>query len=648
MKQIFSLFIFQFLFTGAFAQTVKVQSPDGKTNFLLTVKEKVSFTVTHNEQTVIGNSVINLITDVPALNIPFKIKKSQSRSVNTVLYPVVRRKFKTVNDNYNELSVSFTNQFTLHIRAYNNGVAYRWGIQYNKPFKVINEQAGFAFASTDTAWYPLEKSFYSHNERQYKRYAISQISKDSLASLPLLVQSNKTKVLITEADLYDYPGMWMNGNNSNELQATFPAYPKEERDSGILDRLIISREDFIASVNGPRTFPWRIMMLAETDSELLTNLLPYQLNRAATEDFSWVKAGKAQWDWWNNNTLRNVNFKAGVNTETYKYYIDFAASQKLEYVILDEGWSVKSNLLATVPEIDMEAIMQEANSKGVGIVLWASWLLCEKQMIPFLDQCAKWGVKGIKVDFMQRDDQKMMNFYERTAKECAKRKLLVSFHGACKPTGMEHQYPNVITYEGVFGLENSKWDKEKNIGPEHNVTIPFIRMAAGPMDYTPGAMMNAQLDSWEPVYENPWSQGTRCHQLAMYVVYESPLQMLADNPSNYMNEKECLEFLSPVPSEWEETKIIAAKVGDYIITAKKALNGDWYIGGMTDWTERDFVVPLTFIDKGIYIMLSWQDGMNADKDARDYKKTTATVSEKDSINIKMAKGGGFAIRLVKQ
>jgi len=354
-----------------------------------------------------------------------------------------------------------------------------------------------------------------------------------------------------------------------------------------------------------------------------------------------------QWDWWNANNIYNVDFRAGINTETYKYYIDFAAKYGLEYVLLDEGWSDTRDLLKVNPDINMEELSAYARQKDVKLLLWANWLALDMNLEQVLDQFAKWNIKGIKVDFMQRDDQEMVNYYVRVAEAAAKRKMLVDFHGAYKPTGLYRTYPNVITSEGVYGLEQSKGDNNKRIDPEHNVTIPFIRMAAGPMDYTPGAMLNAQKDNWKPVGNKPMSLGTRCHQLAMYVVYESPLQMLADNPTHYYKEPESMEFLEQVPAEWAQTVPLQAQVGDYVLMARQARNGDWYVGGMTDWSARELKLNLSFLGAGDYSMQVWKDGINADRNAQDLKTETVPVNKDAAVTVNMAKGGGWVARIVK-
>ena len=375
----------------------------------------------------------------------------------------------------------------------------------------------------------------------------------------------------------------------------------------------------------------------------MTNQLVYLLAKPSqVEDTSWIKPGKVAWDWWNANNVYNVPFKSGVNTQTYKYYIDFASKYGIEYIILDEGWYKLGNLLDVVPEMDIAELTEYGRQKKVGIILWVVWKTLDDQLEPALNQFQKWGVKGIKVDFMQRDDQPVMNFYHKISREAAKRKMLVDFHGAIRPATMTRTWPNLISTEGVRGLEQSKWSKYA--APEHDVTLPFTRMLLGPMDYTPGAMVNAQKASFVPIFEQPMSQGTRCHQLAMYVVYESPLQMLADNPSNYLREPEVMEFLAPVPTVWDETKVLDARMGDYLIVARRS-GRDWYVGAMTDWTPRELEADLSFLPEGSFQMEAYQDGVNSDRHGSDYTKVKSRVDRTTKLKIRMAAGGGWAARI---
>jgi alpha-glucosidase len=639
--KIISSFFLLWVILPASSQSYSLTSPDNSIKIEITTGNSVSFKISVDGKELISPTTIDLEIDKLKSG-DFQVKKSTQRTVNQIVKPVVPEKALQITDNFNELRLNLKNKLSLVFRAYNQGIAYRWESAIPDSITVISEKVDAGFSAEDLCWYPLEESFYSHNERLYKNFRINQISKDKLASLPALVSHSGINVLISEADLFDYPGMWLTGTGNNQLTAVFPHHAATEKARGDRNLLVTSTDNFLAKTAGTRTFPWRVFMIARTDGELLNNQLVYLLSRETTADFSWVKPGKISWDWWNALNIDGVDFKSGVNTETYKYYIDFAAHYGLQYIILDEGWSPTMDITRSIHAVSMPELTAYAKEKNIGIILWVVWATLDKQMEQAMDIYAGWGVKGIKVDFMQRDDQKMVNFYERTAREATKRHLLVDFHGAYKPTGMERLYPNVITREGVYGMEQSKWDSTKSIGPEHNVTLPFIRNAVGPMDYTPGAMINAQKSSWRPIFERPMSLGTRCHQLAMYVVFTSPLQMLADAPSNYYREPECMEFLKQVPAVWAETRALNAKTGDYVAIARKAENGDWYIGAMTDWTARDLTLDLSFLGKGEFSMDIWQDGVNANRNANDFAKKTAQIPPDAKFKIHLAPGGGWA------
>jgi alpha-glucosidase len=430
----------------------------------------------------------------------------------------------------------------------------------------------------------------------------------------------------------------------NALRGLFPRYPARVKLGRDRNEEVVERTDYIAKTRGMREFPWRVLAIARDDRGLLETDIVYRLaSETEMTDTAWIRPGKVAWDWWNANNVYGVPFRAGINTETYKYYIDFAAAHGIEYIILDEGWYKLGDLFAFVPDINMEALVSHAREKNVGLILWVIWKTLDQQMHPALDQFAKWGIKGIKVDFMQRQDQWMVNFYERAAREAARRRLLVDFHGAYKPTGLYRTYPNVLTSEGVKGLEQSKWSDEAS--PDNAVTWPFIRMLAGPADYTPGAMINATKADFKPVYNRPMSQGTRCQQLAMYVVYESPLQMLADSPSNYLREPESLEFLSAVPTVWDETRVLDARTGEYILLARRH-GREWYAAAMTNWTPRDLEVDLAILGEGAYQADIFRDGPNADRAGVDYLRERRPVSSADRLKIHLAPGGGWTARIV--
>ncbi|HET9803133.1 MAG TPA: glycoside hydrolase family 97 catalytic domain-containing protein, partial [Candidatus Acidoferrum sp.] len=409
------------------------------------------------------------------------------------------------------------------------------------------------------------------------------------------------------------------------------------------DFKVTQAADYIAVTKGTRAFPWRVLGIAEHDKDLISNSLVWLLEKPSMlTDTTWIKAGKVAWDWWNANNVYGVDFKAGINTQTYKYYIDFAAKNHLDYIILDEGWYKLGNVLEVVPDIDVAELTAYGKEKNVGVILWVVWKTLDDQMIPALDLWAKWGVKGIKVDFMQRNDQRLLNFYYKLSAECAKRHMLVDFHGAQRGASLTRTWPNLISNEGVRGMEWSKWSADTE--PQHNVTLPFTRMFLGPMDFTPGAMLNATKTTFAPIFSRPMALGTRCQQLAMYVVYESPLQMLSDSPSNYEREPEAMEFLRAVPSTWDETVPLDGKISEYVIVARRT-GKDWYVGAMNNWTARDVEIDLSFLPAGDFKMDAYQDGANADKMAGDYKKTASSVTKSTKLKVHLAPGGGFAARL---
>jgi alpha-glucosidase len=473
---------------------------------------------------------------------------------------------------------------------------------------------------------------------------MSHVAPQALASIPAVVETTAgPKVAIAESDVEEYPGLWLRGTNGPALTATFPPYPLEEK--ALIDRdvKVTRAADYIAVTRGTRTFPWRILGVAPTDKDLVASTLVYLLaSPSRIADPSWIHPGKVAWDWWNALNLKGVDFQPGVNTKTYQHYIDFASKHGIEYVILDEGWYRPGNLLQTVPAIDMPAIMDYAKKKHVGVILWVIWKTLDDQFKPALDLFSRWGVKGIKVDFMQRDDQKVMQFYFRVCRELAKRKMLVDFHGGIRPVLMTRTWPNLLSTEGVQGLEHMKWSNAS--GPEHNLLLPFTRMFLGPMDYTPGAMLNATPKTFAVSFKEPMSLGTRCQQLAMYVVFESPLQMLCDSPTHYEQEPEAMEFLGPVPSVWDETRVLDGIIGSFIIVARRH-GSDWYLAAMTDWTPRSGEVELSFLGAGDFEMTAYEDGPDAAVRASDYRKTTTAVSRTTRIPMKLAPGGGWAARI---
>ena len=648
MKTIIKLtIIFLFFPFSGISQdnTFTVKSPDNNIHFTLKVSDKMMISAIYKGQIILEYSEIAMNLSSEILGDNSKITRTEKHSISEILKPVIKVKSSEILNNNNETTLYFTNNYFISLKVFNEGFAYRFGTSINGEITVLSETGNYKFPENHMLWWGKEKKFQSHNQVFFDYKSLRQTSKTDLASLPLIVNpSNGPKIIITETDLIDYPGMWLRGNNDHSLFRVSAKYPKTIETKSDRYLPITERENYIAKTNGTRTFPWRIFAISENDADIISNQLTYILaSPIQIKNPSWIQPGKVAWDWWNANNIYGVDFKAGINTETYKYYIDFASKYGIENILLDEGWYVLGDMSDIVPEIDMEEIIRYAKERNVGVILWCVWKTLDDQLVETFKQFKDWGIHGIKVDFMNRDDQAIVNYYHKIAKMAADHQLIVDFHGSFKPAGLHRMYPNVLTREGVNGGEEFKWSMQQT--PEHDLIIPFGRMLAGPMDYTPGAMNNAQEKDYKPIFDTPMSMGTRCHQLAMFVVYESPLQMLCDTPSNYYKEPECMDFLSAVPTVWDKTVVLKAKVSDYLMIARKNGN-DWYIGGMTDWDERDLQLDLSFLPKGYnYEMTLYQDGINVNRIATDFKQIKLTVNHTYSERIHLAKGGGLAVML---
>ena len=621
-----------------------VKSPDNRLELTVDAGDRVSLNVSYDGKKVISDLNPVMIIDGAELpgSKPARPKVTVS-SITDTLLPVVPHKNKMIIDRYRELTLRFRNGCSLVFRVYDDGVAYRFLTSLKNEVTVNNETVAFSLPEGATSWYPLEKGFMSHNEQKFILSALDTLTQKHLASLPALFMTGGIKILLTEADINDYPGMWITGDGRGGVAGIFPAYPAAVKANNDRDIYVTERENYLAKTKGARSYPWRVFIITPDDAGLVESEMIYKLGAPATmADFSWVKPGKVAWDWYNANNLYGVDFRAGLNNDTYKYYIDFASANGIEYVILDEGWYKLGDVLDVADGFNIQELCDYAAGKNVGIILWVVWKSFYDKMDEALTQYEKWGVKGIKVDFMQRDDQWMVNYFHEVTAKAATHRMLVDFHGCYKPDGLERTWPNAITREGVRGLEHNKWSYDCN--PEHDLIIPFTRMVAGPMDYTPGAMVNMQKRDFAPVFYRPASQGTRVHQMAMYVVYESPLQMLADSPSNYRRNQECTTFIAGVPVTWDETKVLAAKAGDYIIIARRK-DETWYLAAMTDWNARTLEADLSFLPAGSYTVEVFRDGINADNYGEDYKHLTLQSGSSDKIKIGMAPGGGWVAKI---
>lgn len=641
------LFFFLFVFTVSYssAKDYKVASPDGKIVVTVSAGTDLKWSVTCEGKTAITSAKAGMVLgDGRVLGQNETARRIIPGKIDQVLETVVAYKRSKITDNCNTLLIAFRSGLAVQFRAYNDGVAYRFETSLKDSIIVKNEIADIQFPQGSYSWYPLEESFMSHNERILIYSSLDTIGNRHLASLPALFRANGINVLFTEADIEDYPGMWLRGAGPGRIAGVQPGYPETEKLNGDRDFYVTSTKDFIATTKGTRTFPWRAFVITGNDGQLVESDMVFRLaspNRLT--DYGWIKPGQVAWDWWNANNIYGVDFKSGINNDTYRYYIDFASKNGIEYIILDEGWyKTGTTVLESIPEINVPELCKYAESKNVGVILWVVWKTFWDKIDEAVALYEKWGVKGVKVDFMQRDDQKIVNFYYEAARKTAEHHLLIDFHGSYKPDGLQRTYPNALTREGVRGMENDKW--ERTITPEHDVTLPFTRMVAGPMDFTPGAMVNMDRANFNPQFTRPASQGTRVHQMSMYVIYESPLQMLSDSPSNYMNEQECTDFLVRVPVVWDDLKVLDAKTGDYLLLARRSGN-DWFVGGMTDWNRRQMELDLSFLPSGEYSMEIFQDGINADKHAQDYKHLKSNVKSGDKLKIEMAPGGGWVAKI---
>ncbi len=627
-------------------KTYQVKSPDGKINITITSKETINWMVQHDGTDIITSSAISMMLDNgELLGQNVSVKKVVAASADVVINTPIYKKDK-VRDNYNQLTIIFKGDYGVIFRAYNDGVAYRWFTQKKGEITVLNEEANFNFKDDDKAFLPFvndyrnKDKFNTSFESHYDVLNLSKIKKDTLAFLPVLVDVGQAlKAVILEADLQDYPGMYLAPGEGNSLHGVFAQVPTEE----FVNRLnyaVKTRANYIAKTAGTRSFPWRVVVISTEDRQLADNDMMQRLAEPSRlTDISWIKPGKVAWDWWNDWNISHVDFKAGINVPTYKYYIDFAAANKLEYIIIDEGWSDDHDLNQS--KLDVQQIVDYGKQKNVGVILWSTWYAITRDGDNLFAKFSQMGVKGFKIDFIDRDDQKAVSSLYELAQLAANHHLMVDYHGMYKPSGMQRTYPNIINCEGVKGLENMKWGVDNQ--PGYDVSIPFIRMMSGSMDYTPGGMRNATKDAFRPVNSNPMTQGTRSHQLAMYAIFEAPLQMLADNPTIYMREQESTDFIAAVPTTFNETVSLDGSVGNFISMARR--NGTtWYAGAMTNWDPREITMDLSFLGEGSYKATIFEDGVNANHDATDYIKKVITVTAKDKLTIKMASGGGWAAR----
>jgi alpha-glucosidase len=627
------------------AQQYEVRSPDTRTRVVVQTGAQLTWSVEYAESVVLAPSPISMtLASGQVLGHGGRVSRRTPRTVDDVIRPVVAEKNAVVPDRFNDLRLDFNGGWALVVRAYDDGVAYRFVTSLPDSVTVQAEEASFRFAGNYTAVFGADSLWLSHQEPLYRRIPLDSLTEGLKGLLPLVLEvETGLRLVVMESALEDYPGMHVKGAGGGTIAGVFPRFALVENKTDIENVSVAEAAPYIARTAGKREYPWRVLAIAPDDRALLENQIVCRLApELRIEDPSWIRPGKVAWDWWNDRNFHEVDFRAGINQRTYEEYVNFASEFGIEYVILDLGWSPVEDLMTMVPAMDVPALVKYAGERNVGIILWALWKPLDERMEEVLDLWQEWGVKGIKVDYMQRDDQAVVQFYWRLAHEAAERQMLVDYHGAYKPGGLRRAYPNVLTREGVRGLEFNKWSGD--ITPEHDVTLPFTRMLAGPMDYTPGAMINAGRQEHRPVFTHPMSQGTRAHQMALYVVFESPLQMLSDNPQHYRQEPDVTRFIAAVPTTWDETRALLGASGDYVAIARR--KGDsWWVGALTDWESRSLTLDFSFLKGGRYRMELYRDGINADRHGSDHLREVSTLEGGGRLEVQLARGGGWVARL---
>lgn len=631
---------------------LEILSPGGSVLLRIETAPGLQWSVFHKGQEIIAPSPISMtLQNGEVLGENARIAGQKTEKINTSFNAVNYRK-AVVHDVCTQVTLSFRGDYGIIFRVYDDAVAYRFFTNRSGDISVSEEEASFNFTADHQAFIPIQwdyrdgKIFNSSFEATYREISLSQFPKDSLAFLPVLVDAGQgKKALILEADLENYPGMYLDLNDTGKgFMGVFAPYPIETYVKGI-NIIPIRRAGYIARTDGTRSFPWRVVVLSENDRELLNcDIVQKLASPNRLDDISWIKPGQVAWDWWSNMNISHVGFRAGMNTPSYKYYIDFAAMYGIPYILLDGGWNVPGDLTQARPEINLDELVAHGRQKGVGIIVWCSWkdVLAQKdKAFPYYE---KTGIKGMKIDFIDRDDQVAVASTYEIARQAAGHKLTVDYHGVFKPTGLQRTYPNVVGYEGVYGLENFKWANPD--GPRYAVTLPFIRNQAGPMDYTSGAMRNSNRANFRSVNSHPMGQGTRVNMMAQYVVFEVPVQMLADNPTAYLREPECTSFITKIPTTFDETVPLDGKVAEYVAIARRKAD-TWFVGAMTSWTPRELTIDFSFLPEGNYRAEVFSDGINADRDATDYTTEVITIRKGDTLKVKMMSGGGWVTRLEK-
>jgi len=648
MKKLF-LIILLFSISGLSAQLIQLYSPNRQIEVRIQTLPNITWSVYYKAKLVLKDSKLGMqINNGIPLGVNQSLVSKQPTSILNNTKTVGYSKNSFHKSFYKGMILTFKvsdkKEYKIEFRVFNDGVAYRFITDFENELLITNELMELNFPKGTETYLAKEKQFISHNEQFYHHINMDTIGYVNYGSLPVLMKTQGVNLLFSETNLEDYPNMYLLASEDGNMTAIFPHIIKETRpDPKHPDRneLVVLENEEIARTFGKRNFPWRYFIMADNDADLINSNIPYQLaGKQKIWDTDWIKPGRVVWDWYNANAKYKKEFKKEIDTDTYKYYIDFAAKYGFEYILMDEGWSESTlNVTHPKPNIDIEQIISYGAEKNVGVILWLLWKPLDEQMDSTLRTYNKWGAKGIKVDFMQRNDQYMVNFYERVAKTAAKYKLIVDFHGSFKPVGLSRKYPNVLSYEGVKGNENNKWSA--GITPEHTLMIPYIRGVVGAMDFTPGAMHNAHQNHFKISYDDPMSMGTRTRQVAMYVVYESPLQILCDAPTVYEKDPAIPQLISRIPTTWDETKVLQGKLGKMILIARRK-GRTWYLAAMTNSEKREISLELNkLLSPGNYNVTIMEDGKKAKQNAESYEISNETISSTKKININMVEGGAW-------
>lgn len=647
MRVLFFIVLYFCLSDAVFSKDYQIFSPDKNIKMNISVDKKIEISIFNNNRVVLDDSPIGMTVGNSEIGLYPKVTKSEEKSVDNWLNPVVKVKSERIREYYNELTLNFKGGYSVQFRVYNEGAAYRFLTFLDGDVIINNEKLELNVPTNSKGFLMKEEGFYSMSESPYICNTVNDYEENSLFSLPALFQTiNHDFILVTESDVADYPGLWLTKRQGKFHAISPQKVTSTKTDNCTSQQYVVGRADYIAETSGNRSFPWRIFAITKDEKNLITNQMVYLLAEPEKNiDYSWIQPGLATLDWWGRRNIFGTDFKGGVNTETHKYFVDFNHKYGLKYFVLDDGWSDACDLRQINDKLNLDELSSYAKQKGVGLVFWVHAFALKQDISGYLDFIKSKGAVGIKVDFFARDDQDAVNLFHQIAQAALERQLVVDFHGICKPIGLNRTYPNVLTSEGLIEFEMNGVTDWAN--PDHHTLLPFIRMVTGPMDYLPGTLNNAQKHEFYKNVNRPVGLGSRTHSMALSVLFESPITMLPDSPSDYLTNDECTSFLSKIPVVWDETKVIDAKVGEYVVLARRSDN-DWYLAAITNWNSRDLVVPLDFLNDGNYLLDYFMDGMNTETRAIDYLHKNQNVDKNSIMKLSLSKGGGWVGKLSKQ